>query len=118
MTNAKVTKRDMFLQIRSHLTDEAEIAFINHELELLAKKNERRSDKPSAKQIENASLIEKIYEAMEAEKSYTASDIQKLIPELAEAKIQKVTHLITAMRNRVLVSREVIKGKAYFTKIQ
>ena len=62
-------------------------------------------------------VIEKIYEAMEAEKSYTASDIQKLIPELAEAKIQKVTHLITAMRNRVLVSREVIKGKAYFTKI-
>lgn len=117
MTNTKMTKREMFLQIRSHLTDEAEIAFINHELELLTKKNERRSDKPTAKQIANADLMVKIYDAMEPNKAYLASDIQKLIPELADAKIQKVTHLITAMRNNVLVAREVVKGKAYFTKI-
>lgn len=114
----KVTKREMFEQIRSHLTDEDEIAFINHELELLAKKNERRSDKPNKKQVENATLIEKIYEAMEPEKAYRVMEIQTLIPELADAKIQKVSALVTKMRENVLVSREVVKGTAYFTKIQ
>lgn len=107
----------MFEQIKAHLTDEAEIAFIDHELELLAKKNERRSDKPNKKQIENATLIEKIYEAMEAEKAYRVMEIQTLIPELADAKIQKVSALVTKMRENVLVSREVVKGTAYFTKI-
>ena len=113
----KVTKREMFEQIKAHLTDEAEIAFIDHELELLAKKNERRSDKPTKKQVVNAELIEKIYEAMESEKAYTATEIGTLIPELSEAKIQKVSALVSRMRENLLVSREVVKGKAYFTKI-
>ncbi len=57
----KMTKREMFEQIRTHLTDEAEIAFIDHELELLARKNERKSTKPTAKQIANAELMNLIY---------------------------------------------------------
>ena len=113
----KITKREMFEQIRTHLTDEAEIAFIDHELELLAKKNERRSDKPSAKQVANAELIEEIYEAMETGKSYRIAEIQALIPALADASGQKVSALVKKMRDNVLVSREVVKGVAYFTKI-
>lgn len=118
MIMMKMTKRDYFNALRARVVDDADLtAFIDHELELLARKNERKNDKPTARQIANADLIEKIYSAMESDKAYTATDIQHLIPDLADAKIQKVTHLITAMRNRVLVSREVIKGKAYFTKI-
>jgi len=113
----KLTKKEMFEQIKAHLTDEAEIAFIDHELELLAKKNERRSDKPNKKQIENAELIDKIYDAMETEKAYRVMEIQALIPELADAKIQKVSALVKKMRDNVLVSRKVEKGTAYFTKI-
>lgn len=113
----KTTKRQMFEQIRMHLTDEAEIAFIDHEIELLARKNERRSNKPTAKQVENATLIEKLYESMEDGKAYTVKDLTALIPELADAKSQKVTALVTKMRNSVLVSRDVVKGTAYFTKI-
>lgn len=113
----KITKREMFEQIRSHLTDEAEIAFIDHELELLVKKNERRSDKPTKKQIANATLIEKMYEAMEDGKSYRVAEIQALVPELADESGQKVSALIKKMRDNVLVSRELVKGVAYFTKI-
>ncbi len=113
----KITKREMFEQIRTHLTDEAEIAFIDHELELLAKKNERRSDKPTAKQVANATLIEEIYEAMETGKSYRIAEIQALIPALADVSGQKVSALVKKMRDNVLVSREVVKGAAYFTKI-
>ena len=31
----KITKKEMFAQIMSHLTDESEINFIKHEIELL-----------------------------------------------------------------------------------
>lgn len=113
----KMTKAQMFAQIRTHLTDEAEIAFIDHELELLAKKNASRSNKPTKNQIANAELIEKIYEAMEDGKAYTCAEIGLLIPELSEAKIQKVSALVSRMRDNLLVSREVVKGKAYFTKL-
>ena len=47
----KITKREMFEQIKAHLTNEAEIAFIDHELELLAKKNSYKSTKPTKTQI-------------------------------------------------------------------
>ena len=48
MTNKKMTKREMFEQIKTNynLTD-AEKAFIDHELELLAKKNASET-KPTA----------------------------------------------------------------------
>ena len=113
----KMTKREMFEQIRTHLTDEAEIAFIDHELELLAKKNERKSTKPTAKQVANAELIQKIYEAMEFGKTYKTSEIQALVPELAECNIQKVSALVKKMKDSILVSREVVKGTAYFSKV-
>ena len=116
-TMTKMTKREMFEQIRTHLTDEAEIAFIDHELELLAKKNERKSTKPTAKQVANAQLIEEIYEKMETGKSYRISEIQALSDELAEASGQKVSALVKRMKDNLLVIREVVKGTAYFTKI-
>lgn len=116
-TMTKMTKREMFEQIRTHLTDEAEIAFIDHELELLAKKNERKSTKPTAKQVANAQLIEEIYEKMETGKSYRISEIQALSDELAEASSQKVSALVKRMKDNLLVIREVVKGTAYFTKI-
>lgn len=113
----KMTKAQMFAQIRTHLTDEAEIAFIDHELELLKRKNERKSDKPTKKQIENANLMDIIYDKMEAGVPYRVKDIQALVPELAEVHFNKVNALVTKMRENVLVSREVVKGTAYFTKI-
>ena len=113
----KMTKAQMFAQIRTHLTDEAEIAFIDHEMELLKRKNERKSDKPTKKQIENAGLMDIIYDKMEAGVPYRVKDIQALVPELADVHINKVTHLVSKMRDNVLVSREVVKGTAYFTKI-
>lgn len=113
----KMTKRDYFNRILAYAHEEDK-DFILHELDLLAKKNERKSSKPSAKQVANATIIETLYEAMEAGKSYTIADIQALAPELADASSQKVSALVKKMRDNVLVSREVVKGKAYFTKIQ
>ena len=113
----KMTKRDYFNRILSYAHDEDK-DFILHEIDLLTKKNERKSDKLTPKQTANAEFIERIYAEMENGKAYTLSEIQALIPELAGASSQKVSALVKKMRDNVLVSRELVKGKAYFTKIQ
>ena len=113
----KMTKAEMFAQIKAHLVDPAEIAFIDHELELLAKKNASRPNKPTKAQAENAMLADKVYDSMQAGVSYRIADIKALVSELAEANPQKVTALMTKLRNDVRVSREQVKNTAYFTKI-
>lgn len=114
----KLTKRDYFLRLRDRVSDDSELVeFINHELDLLKRKNERKPSKPTAKQVENANLMDVIYDAMQTNVPYRVKDIQTLVPALADAHINKVTHLVSKMRDNVLVSREVVKGVAYFTKI-
>ena len=114
----KITKRDRYLEIRSLVADHAELVeFIDHELELLEKKNASRSLKPTAKQVANADLTDAIYNAMEDGVAYRIADIKGLIPSLADATPQKVSALVTKLRNEVRVSRELVKGTAWFTKI-
>ena len=111
-----MTKRDCFNAILPLVSADPELtAFVKHELELLDRKNANR--KPSKKQSENADLMARLYDAMDADKAYTATEMLSLIPEGAEMKIQKMTALVSKMRENLLVSRRVVKGKAYFTKI-
>ena len=113
----KPTVIEMYQQILSHLTDSEEIAFIESRIALTEKKNASRSNKPTAKQVANATLADEIYSAMEEGKQYRIADIKALIPALADANPQKVSAIVTKMRNEVRISRETIKGVAYFTKI-
>lgn len=113
----KMTKIEMFSQILTHLTDADEIAFIQHEIELTAKKNANRSNKPTKAQIANATLADEIYNAMKDGQSYRISEIKALVPALADANPQKVSAIVTKMRKEIRVSREMVKGVAYFTKI-
>ena len=83
----------------------------------IAKKNASRTNKPTPKQKANAELMTEIYDAMESGKAYTVTEIGQLVPALTDAKVQKVSALVTKMRENVLVAREVVKGRAYFTKI-
>ena len=118
MKMEKMTKRDYFFEIREIVSDKPElVAFIDHEIALLNKKNATRSNKPTKTQVANASLADEIYNAMENAKSYTVADVKALVPELEDANPQKVTALLTKLRKEIRVSREVVKGKAYFTKI-
>lgn len=113
-----MTKREYFMQIRSLVADNAElVAFIDHEISLLEKKNAKRSDKLTKKQADNALLIESIYAEMESGKGYTVSDLTESVPALSGLSVQKVSALITAMRKNLMVTRDVVKGKAYFYKV-
>lgn len=116
MTMTKMTKKDYFKALRAEVEGKPElVAFIDHEIELLEKKNSAKANKPTKKQTENAVMIEKIYTAMESGKGYTASDILEMFPELNS--VQKASAMVTAMRKNLMVTREITKGKAYFHKV-
>ncbi len=111
----KITKREMFEQIKSHLTNADEIAFIDHELELLAKKNSYKNTKPTKTQIANEGLKEQIAQVLSnADAPMTASEVLKALND-AELSGSKVTSMLTQMKNDGRVVRTEEKRKAYFS---
>jgi predicted transcriptional regulator len=92
------------------------VEFIDHELELLAKKNSSEK-KPTAQQTANEGIKSAIYEGMEVGKRYTITDLIKEIPECADLTNQRVSSLVRQMMNANLVERVEDKRKAYFVKI-
>ena len=116
MTTKKMTKAQMFAQIKANynLTDE-EKAFIDHELELLAKKNSAEK-KPTAQQTANKAICDAIVNGMEDGKLYTITDLIKTIPECADLTNQRVSALVRGMLD-VKVERVEEKRKAYFRKL-
>ena len=114
--NKKMTKKDYFEQIKAkyNLTTD-EIAFIDHEIELLEKKNSA-DKKPTAQQVANKSTQEAILSYMEAGKKYTITDLIKSVPECADMTNQRVSALVRQMVLDGSVVREEDKRKAYFSK--
>lgn len=117
MTNTKkMTKADYFNQIlANYALTEDERKFVEHELELLAKKNSA-DKKPTAQQVANAGICDAIYEVMEDGKLYTITDLIKTVPECAELTNQRVSAIVRGMLG-TKVDRVEEKRKAYFRKI-
>ena len=112
----KMTKRDYFNQLLSNYPLTAdEKAFINHELELLNRKNVSGDKKPTATQIENERLKEVIVDFLHSsEKAFTVTDMIKASPDLADLTNQKVSRLANDLvdENRIVKFSE--KRKTYF----
>lgn len=106
----------MFEQIRGVLTDPMQIAFIDHELELLAKKN-AGDKKPTATQKENVELKNQILNSMESGKMYTITDMMKSFNCLNGLSNQRVSALVRQLKEDNLVERIEEKRKAYFVKV-
>lgn len=118
MSNAKkMTKREMFEMIKAnHNLSADEIAFIDHELELLAKKNSAEK-KPTAVQVANEGIKANILDGMEIGKKYTITDLMKEIPACAELSNQRVSALVRQLVTDGAVERTEEKRKAYFHKV-
>ena len=116
MAEKKITKREMFEAIKARLTDEAEIAFIDHELELLAKKNASKSSKPTKRQEENEGIKEAILDAMEEGVGYQVGSIVKLVAEVADLSNQRVSALMKQLLKDGKVTREEVKRVAFYKK--
>ena len=116
MENKKMTKRDYFnalLNVEEVKANSALVEFINHELELLSKKN--TSDrKPTATQKENEAIKVAILAGMTENRLYTVTEIIKEIPECGELTNQKVSALFRQLVSENKVDRLEEKKKAYF----
>lgn len=123
MTNTKkMTKRDYFTILRASYPATAEnydevIAFIDHELELLAKKNSAEK-KPTAVQVANEGVKSAIIAGMESNRLYTITELIKEIPECADMTNQRVSALVRQLKDDGKVERVEEKRKAYFRLVQ
>lgn len=109
-----MTKREMFELISRVCSDNAEIVdFCNHEIELLNHKASQ-TRKPSKNQVANIAYKEAILDILaETDRPLTISEIQTF-PEMSELKNQRVSALVTQLKNEGKVIRTEIKRKAYF----
>ena len=119
MNTKKMTKRDYFTDILSKYDLTAdEKAFIEHELELLARKNmtPNGEKKLTAAQLENEKLKEAILVNMEPNRLYSISEMMKEFECISGLTLPKVSALITQLKNVGKVIRVEEKRKAYFKR--
>ena len=115
----KKTKKEMFSIIRAGMADNAEVvAFCDHELELLAKKNSAER-KPTVNQLDNAKIKRIIVDGMESGKGYTVTEIIKTIlagTEWHELTCSRCTAIVTQLTESGTLVRNVEKRKAYYSR--
>lgn len=105
-----MTKKEMFAQIMNHLTDENEIAFLKHEIELLNKKR-KGNDKLHAL---NADLAEFVLDYMK-ERNLTqirASELVNTKPEIGSTS--KATSILSILCNDGRMEKVVDKRVTYY----
>lgn len=113
----KMTKRDYYnslLALDDVKVNDSLVAFINHELELLDKKNSAEK-KPTAQQTANDVIKSAILDNMVEGKMYTITDIIKSVPECADLTNQRVSALVRQLKDEGKVVRTEDKRKAYFS---
>lgn len=116
MATTKITKRDRFNTLLTFDEVKANpdmVEFIQHELDLLAKKNASEK-KPTANQLANEGIKADILDMMEDNTLYTVTEIQKSLG--ADFSNQRVSALLRQMIADGVVVRTEDKRKAYFSK--
>lgn len=119
----KMTKKEMFEQLKNtYSLTESEIAFIDHEIELLERKNKNADGekKMTATQKANAELKVAILDEMVVGKRYRVSEITNKFACTASVEgitPQKVSALVRQLVADNLVERVEDKRVAYFVKV-
>lgn len=109
------TKREYFNELKTIVSDnDALVAFIDHELELLDKKNSAPKN-PTAKQLENEKV--KDYILAHLAKPMTISEMLKdfLADYPVELSNQRVSAIVKQLVEDNAVIRKVENRKAYFS---
>lgn len=113
----KLTKIDMFTLILKELSDPTQIAFIEHEIELLENKK-MVSRRPTQTQKDNEILKLDIVKFLQTSgKSFTITELQKNVSSIENLSNQRVSALLTQLVNSGTVSKTYEKRKAYFSAI-
>ena len=114
----KMTKKDCFnalLQMNEVQSNPTIVDFINHELELLAKKNSA-DKKPTATQLANDGFKSAILArmGMNPDQLFTITDLIKNVPEIADLTNQRASAIVRQMVEAGSVQRVEDKRKAFF----
>ena len=112
----KMTKREKFEMLKTipAVTENAMLMeFIDHELEILARKNSPGTKKLTANQLVNEGVKENIIQAMEPGKLYSITDMIKTIPCCNDMSNQRVNALVRQVVPEK-IERVVVKRRAYF----
>ena len=114
----KITKRDNFTSIIAVLKDAGKddlVAVMEHEIELLDRKAENRSTKPTVRQAENAEIKAAIVATLESGKRYRCAEIKALVPTLAEGEgTQRTARLCNDLVAEGLLTKSIDKKVVYF----
>ena len=114
----KMTKKDCFtalLQMDEVQSNQTLVDFINHELELLAKKNSAEK-KPTATQLANDGFKSAIlvHMGMTPDQLFTITELIKSVPEIADLTNQRVSAIVGQMVKAGSLVRVDDKRKAFF----
>ena len=113
----KVTKKDRFnqlLAISEVANNEALVEFINHEIDLLTRKNSSEK-KPTANQLANEKTAEVVLQTLiDNGDRMTVTEIIKANGELGDYTNQKITALLKSLISADKVERIEDKRKTYF----
>ena len=116
----KMTKREIFEEIKAtYALSEKHIAFIDHELDLLAKKNTSATGekKLTATQQANEGLKVEILDCMVEGELYPIDQMIKTFPCCADLSTSKVSAMLTQLIKAEKVERISDKRKSYFRKV-
>ena len=105
----KLTKKELYTKAIAETKDEALKAFFEHEIELLDKRSTNK--KENSENAEYKVLILDVLEA--ADKPMTITDIIKADSNLPNSN-QKISALVTQLKESGEVVRTEVKGRAYF----
>lgn len=112
----KITKRDRYnelLAIEAVNTNPDLVAFIENELNLLAKKNSA-DKKPTATQVANEEIKNAILGYMKPYVKYTVTDFIKNVPECADKSNQKISAMMIQLISEDKVEKIIEKRVSYF----
>lgn len=115
MTKSELFKNAVAVIETSSAENKAElIEGLNHEVELLARKASTPR-KPTKTQLENEELKNAVYDYLDNEDApRTIKDIMADVEAVSGLSNQRVTHLLTALRNEGKVKRTVVKKVPYY----
>lgn len=121
MTEKKMTIAERFSEIIEtyNLTEEHKAFLLDRAEKASRKTNGER--KPTAKQVVNMAVAEKVYEQMEPNRAYTVSEMLKVLPAFntfPDVSASYANAIVKKLKDAGRVSRTEVKGRAYFTKVE
>lgn len=120
MSNKKMTIAETFAEIvATYDLSEEHKAFLLERADKASRKSNGER-KPTAKQVKNAEVADKVYEQMEPNRLYTVSEMVKVLPifaEMDECSASYANAIVKKLKDAGRVTRSVDKGRAYFCKV-